>query len=550
MKKRIMAILLSAVMILSLSSTAFAETVNTGNALETTALDNGDGTYSIGTDTNTAVAEVNGSGYTTLAAAIKTAKDGGTVKFLKDASDVTIPEGTNVTIDLNGKTISSANDHAITNNGTLTVTDNSSDSSGTVDGGSTSGKGALYNAPGATATLNGGTFTGSKWYVIKNLGAMAIDGAAVKQEDIGSSAIDNGYYGNLDNDCNVIYPTEANVTLTVKSGSVTGGMNAVKNDDFGTLNISGGSFYTNASNGATILNWNVATITGGTFKADESTPAVVSNGNCGDAYVGQLTITSGDFTGGVTLFGQPVGTTGTATATITGGTFRGQLLKPSNMEFSIAGGTYSVEVPEEYCADGFAPKANGDGTYGVHTHSAVKTEAKEATCTEAGNTAYWYCSDCGKYFSDEALTKEIVLADTVIPATSHAYGTEWKSDDTNHWHECTACGEKADAASHTFQWIIDKNATATEAGSKHEECSVCGYKKAAVEIPATGTSVGNQTGGNTGSKTADKPISNVPQTGDTSNLALWIVLMAVSIGGLGTLFLFSRKRICHGKRMK
>ena len=303
MKKRIMAILLSAVMILSLSSTAFAETVNTGNALETTALDNGDGTYSIGTDTNTAVAEVNGSGYTTLAAAIKTAKDGGTVKFLKDASDVTIPEGTNVTIDLNGKTISSANDHAITNNGTLTVTDNSSDSSGTVDGGSTSGKGALYNAPGATATLNGGTFTGSKWYVIKNLGAMAIDGAAVKQEDIGSSAIDNGYYGNLDNDCNVIYPTEANVTLTVKSGSVTGGMNAVKNDDFGTLNISGGSFYTNASNGATILNWNVATITGGTFKADESTPAVVSNGNCGDADVGQLTITSGDFTGGVTLFG-------------------------------------------------------------------------------------------------------------------------------------------------------------------------------------------------------------------------------------------------------
>lgn len=321
-------------------------------------------------------------------------------------------------------------------------------------------------------------------------------------------------------------------------------MNAVKNDDFGTLNISGGSFYTNASNGATILNWNVATITGGTFKADESTPAVVSNGNCGDADVGQLTITSGDFTGGVTLFGQPVGTTGTATATITGGTFRGQLLKPSNMEFSIAGGTYSVEVPEEYCADGFAPKANGDGTYGVHTHSASEDGSQGATWHRGGNTAYWYCSDCGKYFSDEALTKEIVLADTVIPATSHAYGTEWKSDDTNHWHECTAAGEKADAASHTFQWIIDKNATATEAGSKHEECSVCGYKKAAVEIPATGTSVGNQTGGNTGSKTADKPISNVPQTGDTSNLALWIVLMAVSIGGLGTLFLFSRKRIC------
>lgn len=36
------------------------------------------------------------------------------------------------------------------------------------------------------------------------------------------------------------------------------------------------------------------------------------------------------------------------------------------------------------------------------------------------------------------------------------------------------------------KWIIDKEATETEKGSKHEECEVCGYKKAAIEIPATG----------------------------------------------------------------
>ena len=53
----------------------------------------------------------------------------------------------------------------------------------------------------------------------------------------------------------------------------------------------------------------------------------------------------------------------------------------------------------------------------AHVHAAEKTEAKAATCTEAGNIAYWYCEDCGKYFSDEALTEEITLADTVIPAT-------------------------------------------------------------------------------------------------------------------------------------
>ena len=65
---------------------------------------------------------------------------------------------------------------------------------------------------------------------------------------------------------------------------------------------------------------------------------------------------------------------------------------------------------------------------------------------------------------------------------THKYGTEWKYDETNHWHECE-CGNKADITAHTFKQIIDKKATATEKGSKHEECTVCGYKKAAVDIP-------------------------------------------------------------------
>ena len=68
---------------------------------------------------------------------------------------------------------------------------------------------------------------------------------------------------------------------------------------------------------------------------------------------------------------------------------------------------------------------------------------------------------------------------TMTPAAdghTHKYGTEWKYDETNHWHECE-CGNKADITAHTFKQIIDKEATATEKGSKHEECTVCGYKK-------------------------------------------------------------------------
>ena len=74
---------------------------------------------------------------------------------------------------------------------------------------------------------------------------------------------------------------------------------------------------------------------------------------------------------------------------------------------------------------------------------------------------------------------------TMTPAAdghTHKYGTEWKYDETNHWHECE-CGNKADITAHTFKQIIDKEATATEKGSKHEECTVFGYKKTAVDIP-------------------------------------------------------------------
>ena len=146
-----------------------------------------------------------------------------------------------------------------------------------------------------------------------------------------------------------------------------------------------------------------------------------------------------------------------------------------------------------------------------HTN-LVKTEAKPATHMAEGNIEYWYCDGCDKYFSDKAGTKEIALANTVIPKlTEHtADGTGWHSDETNHWNTCE-CGEKLNEAAHIFKWVIDKEATATEKGSKHEKCTVCGYEKAAVEIPATGTP-------------SDIDTSS-PQTGDDSNIALWIAVM-------------------------
>lgn len=124
----------------------------------------------------------------------------------------------------------------------------------------------------------------------------------------------------------------------------------------------------------------------------------------------------------------------------------------------------------------------------IHTN-LLKVPETPATHLTEGNIEYWYCDGCYKYFRDQDATKEITdFSEIVIPklAEHTPDNTGWHSDDSNHWNTC-ACGAKLNEAAHTFEWVIDKEATETEAGSKHEECTVCGYAKAAVEIPATGT---------------------------------------------------------------
>ena len=146
-----------------------------------------------------------------------------------------------------------------------------------------------------------------------------------------------------------------------------------------------------------------------------------------------------------------------------------------------------------------------------------------ATATTSG-TKHKKCTVCGYTMTIET-----------IPATggehTHSYGSEWKNDATNHWHECS-CRDKADKAAHDFKWVVDKEATATQKGSKHEECRVCGYKKAAVEIPATGTPT-----------EPGKPTdSDSPQTGDNSNMILWIALLFVSGGVVIGITVYSKKK--------
>ena len=167
-------------------------------------------------------------------------------------------------------------------------------------------------------------------------------------------------------------------------------------------------------------------------------------------------------------------------------------------------------------------------------HKVEVQNAKDATCTEPGYTGDSVCTVCG----------ETIETGEVIPATGHSYGETWESNETSHWHAC-ACGDTIDAADHTFQWVIDKEATATEAGSKHQECTVCGYQGAMEEIPATGEPSDNKpnggTGNNTGGVTGDASTSG-PQTGQNNNLIVPVAILAISCGGLVVVMLYFRKR--------
>lgn len=181
-------------------------------------------------------------------------------------------------------------------------------------------------------------------------------------------------------------------------------------------------------------------------------------------------------------------------------------------------------------------------TADISPDAKLKINGREVKCTRIGDE-----SDTQSFWVETDLT--------LTPAAdghTHKYGTEWKYDETNHWHECE-CGNKADITAHTFKQIIDKEATATEKGSKHEECTVCGYKKAAVDIPVTDFRNSSDDQPNKPINTAsyesssadqtNKPINTAsPKTGNSGNIILWIALLFVSGGVFITATAVDRKK--------
>lgn len=275
-----------------------------------TPIANTDGTHSVASG----VAYVAGKGFDTLQAAIDAAQDGETVTLLADATeDVAINKS--VTLDLHGKTLTNTNASK-----------------------------ATISVQGGTVTVKNGNVEGGTGYynieVTKDSNAsLTLADVTATAGNTGSSMIDN--YG----------------TLTVTSGTYTGGLDTVKNEPNAKLTITGGAFTLTkgTSKGFTgvVFNYGDLTISGGEFiQSDKSAP------------YGQAQVVHTDKGGNAV-----------PSTVISGGTFKNLCTRSTawtvretnaaNGATRVSGGAFNKSITEGYCADGFIPTKNADGTYGV-----------------------------------------------------------------------------------------------------------------------------------------------------------------------------------------
>ena len=123
----------------------------------------------------------------------------------------------------------------------------------------------------------------------------------------------------------------------------------------------------------------------------------------------------------------------------------------------------------------YACSGKNDGSYVVKCNHNYVDKVVAPTCTTAGYTVHT-CSKCGSSYRDSEL-----------PALGHAVGNVWKSNASQHWHECEhGCGQQVDLGNHTWddgEVLVENSCEA--AGKIKYTCTICGYQKTEV-LPATG----------------------------------------------------------------
>lgn len=291
--------------------------------------------------------------YTSLADAIAAAEAGQTVTLLDNVTDnIEIATDKNFTLDLNGHTINGGTGTAkatITNYGTVTITDSSTAKTGTIK------------------RDDSGTVGETSYYVIRNIGTMTIEQANVTNNSgyrktnpsgsmVGSSLICNG-------------DDDLGGTLNISGGTFEQkNFIAIKNGALGKLNVTGGTI---SSDHSAIQNWFEATITGGEINGQLWTDAYKKGESVGHTTIGGNAKYTGEIVMDIAGSVKP-------TLEISGGTLDvtnwriTTAASKAGAKPAVSGGTFTKAVSADYCAEGFEPKDNGDGTFGVKEISAAK----------------------------------------------------------------------------------------------------------------------------------------------------------------------------------
>ena len=240
------------------------------------------------------------------------------------AGSLTVPQGKEVTLDLNGFTLTGGDSHAILNRGTLCIKDSSGNGKIVASKANTS---ALRNA--AVCVIEGGTFTradgeDNKWHTVENFGTMTFNGGKVIAEDGQSFAIVNGW--------NYINPGEQKATMTINNIEMKAGPNGFKNCAGGTLTMNGGTLHCTGYWGLSNDSTGIATINGGNITSDRY--IAISDGGA------KMEINGGTFTG-------PQGSL---------------YVQNYAQDTVVKGGSYqneTVEFMQGYCPDGYTAKPEG-----------------------------------------------------------------------------------------------------------------------------------------------------------------------------------------------
>ena len=365
------------------------------------------------------IAVIGDTQYPSLEAALDKASSGDTIVLQNDTTEsITISSDLSITLNLNGHTITNTEDqNTITVEGELIIIDDTG--IGTIDN-TSNGKSAIYN--NGTVTIKSGNITksvnkaGNTYYVVFNHGTMSIEGGHIYSDGTAaSSLIVNGYS----------HPA----TMTISGGHIKFWFNAVKNEEYGKLTVTGGTI---DSDHQSIQNWNVATITGGTFNGEVATWHY--NANHGSH---TMTIEGGTFNGDVYtakyVDDLETGDIGAIIAdpqiTIKGGVFNGglftikgdltnsEILTPTEDEnydwMDVSGGTFTRPVEDRFLASGFALTGN-NGMYGVgQGHKItfnVSIDGYDVEVTSADGTV-GYEPEAGSYLLADGSYRAVITAD-------------------------------------------------------------------------------------------------------------------------------------------